>query len=186
MPPRRRLDGLDILDDVVDNAIGSLFDRGAEFVQRVRDQQPRPLPGVLYVCILCKQQKPCEMAKANAKPGDEGYGFGYCKECLDFSWQAAQEKMAYLARQQARARAGGGVPPGPTPPPRRPPWDVLEISADASEEEIKKAYRRVAALWHPDRVPAGSPDGEKERYRAKFEEATSARDAMLAVRQVRT
>jgi len=30
-------------------------------------------------------------------------------------------------------------------------YDVLEVSEDASGEEIKRAYRRLALKWHPDR-----------------------------------
>jgi DnaJ-class molecular chaperone len=33
------------------------------------------------------------------------------------------------------------------------PWhQVLEVTASASIEEIKAAYRRMIALYHPDRV----------------------------------
>ena len=32
------------------------------------------------------------------------------------------------------------------------PYTVLEIEADASQKEIKAAYRRLAARYHPDKV----------------------------------
>lgn len=38
---------------------------------------------------------------------------------------------------------------------------MLEISPTASELDIKKAYKRAALKWHPDRVPADSPDRAK-------------------------
>ncbi|MBD9156254.1 MAG: J domain-containing protein, partial [Lachnospiraceae bacterium] len=32
----------------------------------------------------------------------------------------------------------------------RDPYQVLGVSQDASEEEIKKAYRKLSRMYHPD------------------------------------
>ena len=32
------------------------------------------------------------------------------------------------------------------------PYKILEIQSDASQEDIKKAYRQLAAKYHPDKV----------------------------------
>jgi molecular chaperone DnaJ len=48
-------------------------------------------------------------------------------------------------------------------------YEVLGISRDASEADVKKAYRRLAMKYHPDRNSEGSPDAE-----AKFKEAKHA------------
>lgn len=51
-------------------------------------------------------------------------------------------------------------------------YDVLGISKDASEDEIKKAYRKKAMKFHPDR---NSDDPEAER---KFKEASEAYEVL--------
>ena len=30
-------------------------------------------------------------------------------------------------------------------------YDVLEVSRDASDGELKRAYRKLALEWHPDK-----------------------------------
>ena len=51
---------------------------------------------------------------------------------------------------------------------KRDYYEVLEVSKTASVEEIKKAYRKKAMLYHPDRNP-GSKEAEE-----KFKEAAEA------------
>lgn len=46
---------------------------------------------------------------------------------------------------------------------RRDPYEVLGVARDASAEEIKRAYRRLAHRYHPDRNP-GDRDSE-ERFK---------------------
>ncbi len=42
-------------------------------------------------------------------------------------------------------------------------YKILEVDADASEEQIRKSYRRLALKYHPDRNP-GDPNSE-ERFK---------------------
>jgi len=39
-------------------------------------------------------------------------------------------------------------------------YQILEVSNNATEEEIKKSYRRLSLLYHPDRNP--SPDANNK------------------------
>jgi len=51
-------------------------------------------------------------------------------------------------------------------------YDVLGVDSDASQEEIKKAYREKAMEYHPDRNP-DDPDAEQ-----KFKQASEAYDVL--------
>lgn len=56
---------------------------------------------------------------------------------------------------------------------KRDYYDVLGVSKGDDEKEIKKAYRRVAMKFHPDRNP-DDPDAD-----AKFKEATEAYEVLM-------
>jgi molecular chaperone DnaJ len=55
---------------------------------------------------------------------------------------------------------------------KRDYYEILGISKNASEDEVKKAYRKLAMQHHPDRNP-----GNKEAE-AKFKEATEAYEVL--------
>lgn len=55
---------------------------------------------------------------------------------------------------------------------KRDYYEVLGVSKDASEQDIKKAYRKLALKYHPDRNP-DDPDAEKN-----FKEAAEAFDVL--------
>jgi molecular chaperone DnaJ len=54
----------------------------------------------------------------------------------------------------------------------RDPYEVLGVSRDASEQQIKKAFRQLARALHPD-VNAHDPDAEE-----KFKEAAEANEIL--------
>lgn len=55
---------------------------------------------------------------------------------------------------------------------KRDYYEVLGVAKDASEDDIKKAYRKIAIKYHPDRNP-GSKEAEE-----KFKEAAEAYDVL--------
>jgi molecular chaperone DnaJ len=56
---------------------------------------------------------------------------------------------------------------------KRDYYEVLGVSKSSDEKDIKKAYRRVAMKFHPDRNP-DDPDADH-----KFKEATEAYDVLM-------
>ena len=56
---------------------------------------------------------------------------------------------------------------------KRDYYEVLGVQKSATKDEIKKAYRKVAMQFHPDRNP-DNPTAE-----AKFKEASEAADILL-------
>lgn len=51
-------------------------------------------------------------------------------------------------------------------------YKILGVERNASADEIKKAYKKVAIKWHPDRNP-GSKEAEE-----KFKQAAEAYDVL--------
>ena len=56
---------------------------------------------------------------------------------------------------------------------KRDYYDVLGVSRSASADELKKAYRRLAMKYHPDRNPSSDKDAE-----ARFKEAKEAYEVL--------
>ena len=56
------------------------------------------------------------------------------------------------------------------------PYEVLGISSDASDEEIKKAYRKLSRKYHPD---ANVDNPHKEQAEEKFKEVQAAYQAIM-------
>jgi DnaJ homolog subfamily B member 4 len=48
-------------------------------------------------------------------------------------------------------------------------YKILQVDKNANDDELKKAYRKLAMKWHPDKNPTNKKDAE-----AKFKQISEA------------
>jgi len=58
--------------------------------------------------------------------------------------------------------------------PKKNYYEILWVNEDADEKEIKKAFRKLAMKYHPDRAP----EWKKEEYEKKFKEINEAQEVL--------
>ena len=56
------------------------------------------------------------------------------------------------------------------------PYSILGISRDASDEEVKKAYRKLSRKYHPD---ANIDNPNKEQAEEKFKQVQQAYEKIM-------
>jgi len=176
--------GVDSLRETIQDAFSGrgMFDpqARAQQVQRLACHAPRCGTATAGVCMSCK--KPYCTKHSEWRRAD---GFIICHRCFQFLWLSARDaaaRGAWETFQQTNPVSREAAPreaPHAAPPPTKnqnAPWEVLGIESDATEEQIKKAFRAIAAKSHPDAVPAE----EREAAQETFIRASKAYDAMLA------
>lgn len=79
--------------------------------------------------------------------------------------------------------ARGRTRQGPPPPPRKDPYAVLGIPQEATDREIRKAYQRLIAQVHPDKLAArgASPEQVKDAH-ARAAEINAAYEQLRLLR----
>ncbi|CAL9183624.1 unnamed protein product [Musa hybrid cultivar] len=55
-------------------------------------------------------------------------------------------------------------------------YDILKVNRSATDEDLKKSYRRLAIRWHPDKNPSNEEEAE-----AKFKQISEAYEANCLV-----
>ena len=55
------------------------------------------------------------------------------------------------------------------------PYEILGLDKNATDQEIKGAYRKLALKYHPDK----NPDEDKDEAAEKFREVSEAKDTLL-------
>ncbi len=60
------------------------------------------------------------------------------------------------------------------------PYEILQVSRDATDDEVKKAYRTLSKKYHPD-ANIGSP--HQAEYTELFKQVQSAYDMIMAERR---
>jgi DnaJ like chaperone protein len=86
-----------------------------------------------------------------------------------------------------RTSFAGRSAPGGVPPQKRldDAYAALGVTADASEAEIKRAYRRLMSQNHPDKLAArGLPESMREIAEERSREINTAYDLIKEARQI--
>ena len=92
----------------------------------------------------------------------------------------ARDYLSIMARHTASSYGGGyGSPSSSTS--KKDPYKVLGLDSNASDDEIKKAYRRLAMKYHPDKVE-GMGEEVKRNAEAQFREINEAYEQIKAER----
>ena len=47
------------------------------------------------------------------------------------------------------------------------PYQTLSLTREATNDQIKKAYRKLALKWHPDKNPKNKEEAEK-RFKGRY------------------
>ena len=61
-------------------------------------------------------------------------------------------------------------------------YKILEITKEVSDDEVKKAYRKMAKKYHPDRVKSVS-EAHKNGVKEKFQEIQGAYEKIKSLRK---
>ncbi|CCK72265.1 protein-transporting protein SEC63 KNAG_0J01840 [Huiozyma naganishii CBS 8797] len=58
------------------------------------------------------------------------------------------------------------------------PYELLGISSSASDKDIKSAYRKLSLKFHPDKLPKGLSEADREGLEAQYVQITKAYESL--------
>lgn len=93
------------------------------------------------------------------------------------------DQLSIHARHVSGSYKGGGASSSSSKS-NKDPYKVLGLDSDASDDEIKKAYRRLAMKYHPDKVE-GLGEEMKKNAEAQFREINEAYETLKSVRGIK-
>ena len=87
--------------------------------------------------------------------------------------------------EERRREQSSGPPPASTPQPSAPhPYQILGVGQDASTEEIRAAFRKLARTWHPDKIGSEDPASLEEANR-RLQQLVEAYEQLIDEREGR-
>jgi DnaJ like chaperone protein len=90
------------------------------------------------------------------------------------------------ARQGGGAYSGGQQRPGVNTVPLNQTYATLGLKKEATDQEIKKAYRKLVSQYHPDKlVSRGLPDEMMEMSKKRVREINAAYDQIKTARGIK-
>lgn len=107
---------------------------------------------------------------------------------LEFAHLEALLRLQGYGARQAGAGAGwgGAAPPRPREEPLSEAYEVLEVSPQATDAEVKRAYRRQMSQNHPDKlVSRGLPESMMEMAKQKTQTIQRAYERVRVARGMR-
>ena len=63
------------------------------------------------------------------------------------------------------------------------PYDVLGVKADATADELRHAYQRLARLYHPDRAHADRQSGDSGVECSSSSSSSNSHDAFVSAQR---
>ncbi len=90
---------------------------------------------------------------------------------------------AEIRQLEATLRGGASAPGQSTQDQLKDAYEALGVSSDASDAEVKKAYRRLMSQNHPDKLAGkGMPESMREMAERKTSEISNAYDIIQQAR----
>lgn len=97
--------------------------------------------------------------------------------CYRYHYTSTADSLCVCVRERERERGRGQSRAGRE---KRKDIDmgvdyykILQVDKNAKEDDLKKAYRKLAMKWHPDKNPSNKKEAE-----AKFKEISEAYDVI--------